>query len=109
MITRQRGVSGRLMEIVAFLPLAIPSVIFAVGAISLGLAAWSFIPIYGTIWLIILVEVVVRLSIATRITNGAMLQIHKRQRGSSCRGLLLVLPGPAGVPGADGSGIAGVA
>lgn len=75
-VTRQRGLMGHWFEIVAFLPLSIPSVIFAVGAIAMALLAGSYLPIYGTIWLIILVDVVVRISIATRITNSAMLQIH---------------------------------
>jgi iron(III) transport system permease protein len=77
MITRHRGAASRWFEIVAFLPLSVPSVIFAVGAISLALMVGGGLPIYGTIWLIILVEIVVRISIATRITNSAMLQIHR--------------------------------
>lgn len=75
-ITRYRGHIGRSFEIVSFLPLSIPSVIFAVGAVAIALAMGSLLPIYGTIWLIILVEIVVRTSIATRITTTAMLQIH---------------------------------
>jgi iron(III) transport system permease protein len=75
-ITRYRGIPGRWFEIIAFLPLSIPSVIFAVGAILIALKFGSLVPIYGTIWLIVLVEFVVRMTTATRITNSAMLQIH---------------------------------
>lgn len=75
-ITRRRSIAGRWFEIIAFLPLSIPSVIFAVGAISIALMLGSALPIYGTIWLIILVEIVIRISIATRVTTSAMLQIH---------------------------------
>ena len=75
-ITRHRRITGRWFDIIAFLPLSIPSVIFAVGAMSIALMLGSHLPIYGTIWLIILVEVVVRISVATRITNSAMIQIH---------------------------------
>jgi iron(III) transport system permease protein len=75
-VTRHRGIVGRGFEILAFLPLSIPSVIFAVGAVAIALAMGSLLPIYGSIWLIILVEIVVRTSIATRITTTAMLQIH---------------------------------
>ena len=75
-ITRRKGRASRWFEIVAFLPMSIPSAVFAVGAITMALAMGSFLPIYGTIGLIIIVEAAIRISVATRITNSAMLQIH---------------------------------
>jgi iron(III) transport system permease protein len=35
------------------------------------------VPIYGTIWILLLVYVVSRISYATRITNSALIQIHR--------------------------------
>jgi iron(III) transport system permease protein len=37
----------------------------------------KMVPIYGTIWILVLVYVISRISYATRITNSAMIQIHK--------------------------------
>ncbi|HXP78066.1 MAG TPA: ABC transporter permease subunit [Stellaceae bacterium] len=76
-ILRQSRAISRAVELIAFLPLSIPSVIFGVGAITIALAIGSFVPIYGSLALIILVEIVVRTSVATRITGSAMVQIHR--------------------------------
>jgi iron(III) transport system permease protein len=35
------------------------------------------VPIYGTIWILLLVYVVSRISYATRITNSGLIQIHR--------------------------------
>ena len=77
MITRRYGLLGRWFEVISFLPLSIPSVIFAVAGILVALRLGAYLPIYGTIWLVVVVECIIRISSATRITNGAMLQIHK--------------------------------
>ncbi|KAJ8136352.1 hypothetical protein OY671_010435, partial [Metschnikowia pulcherrima] len=54
------------------------NVIFGIGALSAALySSQSFIPIYGTIWLILSVFVVARLSYGTRMTNSGLIQIHK--------------------------------
>jgi iron(III) transport system permease protein len=37
----------------------------------------DILPIYGTIWILVLVYVVSRIAYATRITNSALIQIHK--------------------------------
>lgn len=65
------------LDILTFLPLAIPSAVLAVGAITLALFLGSLVPIYGTLLLIIMVEAVARLPIATRAIGAALLQIHK--------------------------------
>jgi iron(III) transport system permease protein len=72
-----RAVS-RVFEVLAFLPLAIPSVVFAVGAMVFAIFVLpSWFPFYGTVAIIITVQVVVQISFATRVLNGALLQIHR--------------------------------
>jgi iron(III) transport system permease protein len=41
------------------------------------------LPIYGTIWILVLVFVVQRLSYCTRMTNTAMIQVHKELEESA--------------------------
>jgi iron(III) transport system permease protein len=40
-------------------------------------------PIYGTIWILVIVYVVARLSYGTRMTNSALIQIHKELEESA--------------------------
>ena len=67
-----------LFDVIAFLPHVIPNLIFAVGALFIALF-WlpSFIPFYGTIAIIMTVNVVVRIPFATRMCNSSFLQINK--------------------------------
>lgn len=76
-VIRYPGFIGRSIEILSFLPLSIPSVIFGMGAITIALSIGSYLPIYGTLALIILVQAVIQISVATRITSSAMLQLHR--------------------------------
>jgi len=69
---------SRAFDMFAFLPLAIPSVVFAIGAMGFAifwLPAW--LPFYGTVGIIIAVQVIVGISFATRVLNAALLQIHR--------------------------------
>jgi len=65
-------------DFVAFLPHAIPNIVFGIGVLLFALFVMRGIaPIFGTIWILLLIFVVGRLSYATRMTNGTMMQIHK--------------------------------
>jgi len=78
-VTRSRikGVSGA-FDVLAFLPHAVPHIVFAVGAIVLTLKYLpDWLPLYGTLFLLIIVYVVTRLSFATRVYNASLLQIHR--------------------------------
>ncbi len=67
----------KFFDFVAFLPHAIPSVVFGVAALLIALyVLQNMAPIYGTIWLLLLVFFIARLSYATRMTNSALIQIH---------------------------------
>ena len=61
----------------AFLPHAVPNIIFAIGAVLLALFVLrGFIPLYGTIWLLLLLYIIGRLSYGTRMMNSSLIQIH---------------------------------
>ncbi len=73
-----------LLDFIAFLPLAVPAIVFSVAALLLALFVLrGILPIYGTIWILVLVYVVARLSYGTRMTNGALIQIHKELEESA--------------------------
>ena len=54
-----------------------PSIVFGVGALLLALFVLQrALPIYGTIFILLLVFVIARISYATRMTNSGLIQIH---------------------------------
>jgi len=63
------------MDAVAFLPHAVPSVLFATAAVHVSLY-WAP-AIYRTFYVVILVLVITRISFPTRILNSGLIQIHK--------------------------------
>jgi iron(III) transport system permease protein len=77
-VLRSKMRGRALFDFVAFLPLSVPSIVFSMAALLLALfVLQAVIPIYGTIWILLLVYVVSRISYATRITNSALIQIHR--------------------------------
>lgn len=65
------------IDFLAFFPVTVPPIVFSVAALLLALFVLNrFITLYGTIWILVLVYVVVRLSYGTRMTNSALMQIH---------------------------------
>jgi iron(III) transport system permease protein len=65
-------------DFAAFMPHAVPNIVFSMAALLLALFVLrDVLPIYGTIWILVLVYVVSRIAYATRITNSALIQIHK--------------------------------
>jgi iron(III) transport system permease protein len=66
-----------LFDWVAFLPHAVPNLIFAIAMVIVALRLMPRgIPFYGTIYILVAVYVLVRISLVTRVCNGALLQIH---------------------------------
>src|SRR5262249_49577046 len=62
----------------AFLPHAVPNIVFGFAALLFTLFVLkNAIPIHGTIWILLLVFVIARISYATRMTNSTVIQIHK--------------------------------
>jgi len=76
---------GRLaFDFIAFLPHAVPNIIFGVGALLISLyIIQTVIPIYGTIWILLLVFVIARVSYGTRMTNSGLIQIHQELEESA--------------------------
>jgi iron(III) transport system permease protein len=76
-VLRSRIRFRAVFDFFAFLPLTIPPIVFSVAAWLLALFVLNRVfPIYGTIWILVLVYVVQRLSYCTRMTNSAMIQVH---------------------------------
>jgi iron(III) transport system permease protein len=67
-----------LVDMLAFLPHAIPNLIFSVAILIFALF-WmpDYIPFYNTIYIILVVFVIARISFPTRVYNNALLQIHR--------------------------------
>lgn len=71
-------------DFIAFLPHAVPSIVFAVGALLITLyGVQSTIPLYGTVWLLLAVFSIARLSYGTRMTNSGMIQLHQELEESA--------------------------
>ncbi|HWE75011.1 MAG TPA: iron ABC transporter permease [Stellaceae bacterium] len=65
-------------DFVAFLPHAMPNIIFGIGALLIALfVIQRFVPAFGTLWLLLIAFIVGRISYATRMTNTGLIQIHK--------------------------------
>jgi len=74
--TKIRGRS--LFDFVAFLPHAVPNIVFGVATLLLSLFLLDkVVPIYGTVWLLLLAFVIGRISYGTRMTNTGLIQIDK--------------------------------
>lgn len=84
-IVLRSNVPGRLgLDFVAFLPHAVPNIVFGVGALLFALFVLQrAVPIFGTIWLLLLVFTIARLSYGTRMTNASLIQIHKELEDSA--------------------------
>jgi iron(III) transport system permease protein len=73
-VVRTRFWGRRLLDVVAFTPIAIPGVV-------MGLAlVWVYltlpIPVYGTLWILVIAYVSKFIPIALRASHSAMIQIH---------------------------------
>jgi len=78
LVVRSRTRARYALEFGAFLPHTIPRVVIAVGTLLLALyVVQHYLPIYGTIWILVGVYVIVWLPFGTRALNSSMIQIHK--------------------------------
>ena len=100
-VVRSRLPGRSLIDFVAFLPHAVPNIVFGFAVLLFTLFVLkNAIPVYGTIWILLFVFVIARLSYATRMTNASLIQIHKdldeaaRVSGASSAATLLrvILP-----------------
>ena len=70
--TRTKLSIGRLLDILAFAPLAIPNIVIAIAILLLYIRT----PLYGTIWIIIIAQITAYLAFGTRTMNAGLIQIH---------------------------------
>lgn len=64
------------LDAVAFLPHAVPAIVFAVSGLLLALYVFrQVVPLYGTLALLLGVHVLNRLSFGTRVTNSALIAV----------------------------------
>lgn len=76
-VVMRSKVPGRLwFDFIAFLPHAVPNILFGVAVLlfALFMAKGALL---GSLWILLFVFIIARLSYATRMTNGAFIQIHK--------------------------------
>jgi iron(III) transport system permease protein len=73
--TRTKVAGRRILEYLAMVPQAIPSLVFAVGL----LWAWTLMPtgLYGTIWLLLLAYITIFLPLGVRGMSGVMVQLDQ--------------------------------
>jgi iron(III) transport system permease protein len=77
LIVRVKVKGGGLLDGLAFIPHAIPTVSITLALIVLYLhPAMRWIPIYGTIWIMMLALMTRYIAFASRTANSAMTQIH---------------------------------
>jgi iron(III) transport system permease protein len=76
-VVRSRMRGKRLLDVLAFLPNTVPSIMIALALVYLFLTyPWQLIPIYGTVWIITLAVVTRYLAFGSRTMHGAVLQLH---------------------------------
>jgi iron(III) transport system permease protein len=75
-VTRGRLAYRGLLDGIAFLPQSVPHILLAVGIAYLALVNHSWLPIYGTVAILVLAHAVGFMSYGTRTLNSAMMQIH---------------------------------
>jgi iron(III) transport system permease protein len=75
-IVYRTQVRGRwVLDLLAFLPRAIPSLAIAVALMIVFLSFRN--PIYNSLWILILGYTIAYLPVATRFTHAAVIQVHK--------------------------------
>jgi iron(III) transport system permease protein len=78
-VVRARVRLYKVMDMIAMLPHAIPGLVFAFALFILGLLAarWlPWLPLQGTLTIIVLANVINQLSYVTRVTNSALVQVQ---------------------------------
>jgi iron(III) transport system permease protein len=74
-VVRSRVPGRGIIDLLAFIPIAIPGVLIGLALLYLYLSV-SLLPIYGTIWIIALAYVTVYISYGTRSLNVVLIQLH---------------------------------
>lgn len=80
-IVKSRGRGRKILDFLTFMPHAIPGIVTGVALM------WVYIflplPIYGTIWILLIAYVTGRIAFGTRVMTAAMTQLHKELEEAS--------------------------
>src|SRR3954469_9768142 len=75
-VVRSRSAVRGPIDMLAFLPHAIPSIVFAVALAWLALTYRTWLPLYGGLLLIIIAHAITSLAYVTRTMNSTLIQVH---------------------------------
>jgi iron(III) transport system permease protein len=90
-VARTKLPGRKLLDFLAFIPIAIPGIVLGISLIWLYL---SFpLPIYGTLWIILLAYMIKYMPIVMRIMSAAIAQVHPEMEEASmiCSSWLMTL------------------
>jgi iron(III) transport system permease protein len=73
---RLRVPGRQVLDVLAFVPIAIPGVMIGVALVYVYITLGSALPIYGTIWIIAVAYITQYLPFGSRAMSGVMLQLH---------------------------------
>lgn len=76
-VTRSRLPGRIVLDAIAFLPHPVPNLLFALAIAYGALLISNIIPLYGTIFVLMVVYVVCWISFGTRVLNNSMIQVHR--------------------------------
>jgi iron(III) transport system permease protein len=77
LIVRVKVKGGIFLDSISFMPHAVPSVAIAMALVSFYLhPALRWLPIYGTVWIMVLALITRYIAYGTRTSNAAMTQLH---------------------------------
>lgn len=103
-VVKSKAPGRRIIDILAFAPLAIPGVLIGTALIYVYLTV-RVAPVYGSVWIIVIAYVTNYLSFGSRTTHGVMFQLHNdledaaRTAGAgwlrTMRRIIVPLAGPA--------------
>ncbi len=78
MVVRGRGLGSSALDLLVFIPLAVPGIVIAMALLIAYLSPpLNYTGIYGTIWILVIGLIVSYLPFSTRLMNGAIVQVHK--------------------------------
>jgi iron(III) transport system permease protein len=80
-IVKGRARGRRFLDVLTFLPHAIPGIVTGVSRMWVYLVLP--VPIYGTLWILLAAYVTGRISFGTRVMNAAMAQLHEELEEAS--------------------------
>lgn len=86
--TRTKFCARRSLDVLVMTSIAVPSIVGALAFLYLGLFVYRFIPIYTTIWIIVLAMATRYTTWGNRTISSAMMQVHSEmEEACACSGV----------------------